>query len=481
MNCSSILLLARHSWKNAFQSRALYGILLVLLCVAGYAAYSGWKAYTQQNGMREHYQRVARARWEDNPDKHPHRMAHFGTFAFRLKHPLSLFDVGLESFTGNAVFLEAHKQNTINFSEASFSTGLLRFGEISLAMLLQILLPLVIVFLGFSIVSADRENGTLNILLTQGARPRDILIGRSLGLFGLASLVMVPAVILTVVLLVFVGAPFNADLVARLVTLTFVYCVFIAAVCMATVSVSAGSASSKEALMTLLGVWLLSAVLLPRTSQALGSYFFPAPAKVAFDAAVEADVLKQGDSHNPDDPHYKHLRDSVLRVHAVDSVEHLPFNYSGFVMREGERISAQIYQQHLHALTRLYDKQNSLTTATALVNPFTAIRQLSMALAGTDAAAYKVFQGDAEAYRYRLAQKMNALQMALISNRKPGPTEKPLAISHDHWKDVPDFTPQPVSFGTSLRGAGFAALALLLWGAVACWWLVRMAKTLKTV
>lgn len=78
MNRTIILLLARQSWKNTFYTRALYSVLVVLFFVMGYAAYSGWKTYTQQNSMREHYQQVARARWEDNPDKHPHRMAHFG-------------------------------------------------------------------------------------------------------------------------------------------------------------------------------------------------------------------------------------------------------------------------------------------------------------------------------------------------------------------------------------------------------------------
>lgn len=481
MNRSIVVLLARQSWKNAFHSRAIYGVLVVLFLMIGYAAYSGWKMYTVQNEMRAHYQRVARERWENNPDKHPHRMAHFGSFAFRIKHPLSLFDFGLESFTGNAVYLEAHKQNTINFSEASMSTGLLRFGEISLAMLLQMVVPLIIVFLGFGAVAVDRENGTLKILLTQGARGREILTGRSLGLFAVAMVVVVPAFFCAVLLLIASGVSVDLDLVGRLAGIALVYFLFNAIVCVITVAVSAGSQSSKAALMKLLGVWLLLAVLLPRTSQALGSYFFPAPSRVAFETAIEEDVLKQGDSHNPDDPHYKHLRDSVLRVHAVDSVGHLPFNYSGFVMREGERISARIYQQHLQALTRLYDKQNSLTTAAALVNPFTAIRNLSMALSGTDVESYKLFQGEAEAYRYTMAQEMNALQMALISNRKPGPQDKPLAISHDHWKELPDFKPQGIAIGASLRGAWFSAMALLLWSVGCCWWVGRLSKTLKAI
>src|SRR5688500_20315168 len=115
------------------------------------------------------------------PDKHPHRIAYYGYIAFRAKHLLSIFDFGTESYTGNAVFLEAHKQNTVNFSEASFSTGLLRFGEISMAMLLQVILPLIIFFLGFVAVASERENGTLKVLLCQGAGWTEIVFATSLG------------------------------------------------------------------------------------------------------------------------------------------------------------------------------------------------------------------------------------------------------------------------------------------------------------
>lgn len=62
------------------------------------------------------------------------------------------------------MFLEAHRQNTINFSEASFSTGLIRFGEISVAMVLQTVLPLAIVFLGFGDEAQAIEGASLSPL-----------------------------------------------------------------------------------------------------------------------------------------------------------------------------------------------------------------------------------------------------------------------------------------------------------------------------
>ena len=140
-----------------------------------YAAFSGWENYTNQNETSEKYQHESREDWLKNPDKNPHRMAHYGNFAFRKSTSLSVFEFGMEPFFGNAIFLEAHKQNTANFSEAGFSNSMLRFGEISIAMVLQILLPLLIFFLGFNAVAAERENGTLKLLLSQGISWKQLL------------------------------------------------------------------------------------------------------------------------------------------------------------------------------------------------------------------------------------------------------------------------------------------------------------------
>ena len=351
MQRSIVLLIAQQYWISTFKSRAMYPMIALTALMLGYAAYSGWKSYTTHNHIRTHYQQVARQSWENNPDKHPHRMAHFGSFAFRLKHPLSMVDFGLESFTGNAVFLEAHQQNTVNFSEASFSTGLLRFGEISMAMLLQVILPLIIVFLGFASVAAERENGTLKIILSQGVGWKELLLGKSLGLLALTLLFFLPVALVALLLLSMTdGGLLTGDGWLRYGGMILSYLLFFQVICFVTVLVSAFSTSSKDALIKLLTLWLLLVIVLPRTTQALGNYFYPSPSKIEFQAAVEEELIEKGDSHNPDDPHFAALKDSLLLAYQVDSVEQLPFNYSGLVMREGERMSAQVYEQHQHEL-----------------------------------------------------------------------------------------------------------------------------------
>ena len=181
-----LLLLAHQVIKTAFTNKAVLLLMGLVAALLVYATVSGVMTYQEQTETRVQFQKEVREHWEEAPDKHPHRMAHYGYIAFRAKHPLSIFDFGVESYTGNAVFLEAHKQNSVNFSEASFSTGLLRFGEMSTAAVLQVLVPLVIFFLGFGLIAADRENGTLKLLLSQGASWAEIIAGRSLGLMGIA-------------------------------------------------------------------------------------------------------------------------------------------------------------------------------------------------------------------------------------------------------------------------------------------------------
>ncbi|GGF36828.1 ABC transporter permease [Echinicola rosea] len=477
-----IILVARQFWTTAFRSRAIYPLLLIVVMLLGFSGVTGWENYKEQNEIRQHYQQKARESWESNPDKHPHRMAHFGTFAFRLKYPLSMFDGGIENFTGNAVFLEAHKQNMVNFSEASLSTGLLRFGELTLAMVLQTVFPLLLFFLGFASVSAERESGTLKIMLIQGAKFREILVGKTLGLWLVALVCLLPVLLMLGYFLVGQEAADPGDVWTRFAVLSLVYMLFFMVLSIITVVVSATSHKSKNALIKLLAIWLVFVVLMPRTSQALGNYLFPSPSKVAFESAIEDEVVQKGDSHNPDDPYFKALKDSVLAAHQVDSIEDLPFNYGGFVMGVGERTSSAIYNNHQEALLEKYGLQNTLTEWAALINPYVAIKQLSMALSGTDFSTYLDFQEQAERYRYDLAQKMNELQMEHISPKKAQGSEgKEHVVEHEEWSLVPDFEQRFLSFTKVIENAWLSLLSLLGWGVIAVWGIFYMSNKVTAV
>ena len=459
----------------------LYLIIIFNLLLFA-ALYAEFEVRSHDHHQVEKYSKDVRQRWENNPDKHPHRMAHYGYLVFREKHPLGFFDPGIHNFLGNVVFLEAHQQNTINSSEASYSSGLLRFGYLSAAMILQILAPLLIFFWGFNLVSHNRENGTLKIIFTQGISWKQLLWGNTLGLYGLALMIFVPAVIFSLLLaLLHDPAIVTAQFMGRYGLLVLTYSLYFLLIAMLAVYISARSKSSRSALITLLGVWLLFNLILPKVATVYGQTQYPAPSKIVFGTKVEEELLKLGDSHNPDDPHYQYLKDSVLAVYKVKSTNELPFNYSGFVMKEGEKLSAQAYNKHYDGLLKIYKRQNNIFRFTAIVNPMVAVKQVSMALAGSDYTTYDDFRAQTEAYRYKLAQTMNNLQIKFISNVRGKRIQgKPDILSKSHWSQFPDFNYRFLSFSQSLAQEYFSLIALLVW-LLGLGLLVNYSKNLKVI
>ena len=113
---------------------AIMILLLLTAMMAGYQKYSAAVRIQQaaQGGSNE--------QWLDQGDKNPHSAAHYGNYAFKPAGPLSYFDNGISNFTGTAVFMEAHRQNFAIGRPASDQSSIARFGDLSGAMILQLLL-----------------------------------------------------------------------------------------------------------------------------------------------------------------------------------------------------------------------------------------------------------------------------------------------------------------------------------------------------
>ena len=479
MKYKTVLLIAKQFFKRTFNSKGLLVLLAVFNSLIAYVTIDGWCAFETNHHIIEHHQNTARKSWEENPDKHPHRMAHFGTFAFRLQHPLSIFDSGIESYTGNAIFLEAHKQNTANFSEASLSTGLIRFGDLNIAMLLQLVLPLIIFFMGYATITADKENGTLKIYHAQGADMDLILLGKIAGLFFVSALFFIPAILALWSISMVDVTIINSSLISRILLLTIVYVLFYLILCCITVLISAKSVTSNRALLSLLGGWLLFFIIIPKTSQVVGNSVYPNISKIEFRAAVEEEVSKHGDSHNPNDPFFNRLRDSILKANNVTNVKDLPFNYSGFLMSKGEEQTAKIYNQEHKKLIATYRNQNSIAKGWVLLNPYVAIKNLSMSLSGTDFDTYLSFLHQTEAYRYRQSQYMNQLQMKYISNKAKTSEGKVHVVQKEYWKSAPKFRYSFISVATTIGSQLLALISLFSWLLVLLFVTVKLSNRFK--
>lgn len=481
MAISTLQLIIRKTRQDLMKGKQnlLITITVLLFCFLSIGV--GFTKYQDTSSQIGKYRKEVREQWEHRPAKHPHRMAHYGYLVFRMGHPLSIFDNGLDDYLGNVIFLEAHKQNSANLSEAGSSGILVRFGSFSSAFILQCLVPLIILFLGFGLIARERENATLKILSTQGASGRQIILGKVLGLWQFSLLFLLPVLPVVFIVAVVSEAVSWTDIIVRIFAILPAYVLYYFFISSLTVFISANSKTASSALVSLIGSWLILIIFLPKGIQFAAQNLFPTPSRIAFETMLEKDILKAGDSHNPDDPHFKKMKDSLLAHYKVNTTNQLPFNYSGFVMKEGERISSQIYIRHQKELEETYYNQQRFSDVSAFIDPMIAVRNFSMIASGTDYYSYTQFQKQAEEYRYKMAQKLNDLQIEKISNVKPEKGGPPAIVEGDNWKKFPDFKYQYSSFSKSFQEQWMSAVALLFWLMVCVFMIEIAGRNLKLI
>ncbi|MFP3833597.1 ABC transporter permease [Chryseobacterium sp. SIMBA_028] len=463
MAISNLQLIVRKTRQDLIKGKQNLLIIVIVFLFCMLSIGIGFTKYKDTFSKVKEYRTEVREHWEHRPDKHPHRMAHYGYLVFRIGHPLNIFDNGLDDYLGNVIFLEAHKQNTANLSEAGSSGILVRFGTFSSAFILQCIVPLIILFLGFGLIVQERENSTLKIMSVQGTSGRDILLGKILGLWQFSLFFLLPVFPVAFLAALISGTTTGADILTRVLILLPSYMMYYFFISTLTVVISAISKNTSGALISLIGFWLLFIIVLPKGIQFAAQNLYPTPSRIAFETQLEKDILKSGDSHNPDDPHFKNIKDSLLAHYKVKTTDQLPFNYSGFVMKEGEKISSQVYTRHLNELQDIYNRQQNLSDLSGFINPTMAIKNFSMISTGTDFFSYTQFQKQAEDYRYQMAQYLNNLQIEYISNTTPEKGGPPAVINKDNWKKFPDFNYQYTSVVESFKAQWISAAALIIW------------------
>lgn len=404
-----LLRIVTDEWRLLIRNRVARVMTVIALMVTALATLTAWQRQHVIDAERAHYQQEADERFEHQPDRHPHRVVHYGHFVFRPLGPLAAFDPGIEPLVGHMMFLEGHRQNSANFADARQSSLLVRFGEFTPAFVVQTLAPLLLIFVGFAAVTREREGGTLRLALSQAVPAKSLLAGKWLALAGVGLIATAPAFL---VLLSLAAEPALRLPAAVMITGYLLYLVVWAGI---VVLVSAFVDKGRSALLGLITLWAVLVIVLPRGLPEIASVVTRLPTQVETDIAIHRDVAAIGDSHNPDDPYFANFRARVLKEYGVDRVEDLPVNYRGLVAVEGERITAELFDEYAERTFGVLEQQNTWIDRAGAVSPLLAIRRLSMAAAQTDLAAYRTFLQQAEAYRYRLVQALNQMQAELLS------------------------------------------------------------------
>lgn len=453
-------------WRAMLRNRvalAAAGLMLALTLVAILVSHERVGAV---NAERARLQASADAQWHGQPDRHPHRVVHYGHYVFRPLSPLAFFDFGVDPFTGHTLFLEGHRQNSANFSEAGQSSMLLRFGQLTPAFVLQVLTPLLIVFLAFGSVARERERGQLRLQLSQGTGGGALLAGKLAAHAGIAMLLGAPALIALTAI-----AAIHQAVAAEALAMLAGYALYLLLWAVGAVLVSALLPRARDALLALVAVWIVSVILLPRIMPDLAMREIERPTRIETDAAIRQRMKALGDSHDPGDPYFSRFRQQVLAKYGVSRIEELPVNYGGLVMQEGERLTSALFDEFMRADYERQVAQSGTVYRAALLSPVIALRRMSTALAGTNLDSHTRFLFEGEKYRYGFVQALNRLHATAIGHEN----DRDQRVAKHHWDETPRFAYPPAPFADVAARHAWPAFALL------AGWLLALAVAARVI
>jgi ABC-2 type transport system permease protein len=415
---------------------------------------------------RLHQQGQAEAAFLAQPDRHPHRMVHYGHYVFRTPAPLAVFDPGLDPVTGQSLFLEGHRQNTAMFAGSAASADLGALSVLNPAMVYQLLAPLLLILLGHGLLVREREAGTLATLLAQGLRPRVLLAGKALALAGVVGVLLLPLAAGTAVAVVWGEQPPAA------LALLLAYALY--GLLWAGLSLLASTLLRRRTavLAVLASAWIALTLVLPALAASVAAARAPMPGQLETDLAMRADLRQLGDGHNANDPAFAQLRADLLQRHGVVRVEDLPVNLRGLVAEYGERKLTDTLNAWAARRMAGEQRQAEALAQQGWASPLLAVAGASRALAGTDLAHHHRFLRAAEALRYDFVQGLNrvhAQQLAYaddIRRSSDAEAERRTRVAASNWQLLQAFRFEPDAAGARLARAAEPLAMLLTWCAV---------------
>lgn len=460
---SRLFTIAQAEWQLWLRSRlALVTLLIFALLLTSTSVLTALRM-SEAHQERTQQQTAAEEYFLSQPDRHPHRMVHYGHYVFRVPPPLAMFDPGVDSVTGQSMFLEGHHQNTAMFADARASAELGGFENLTTALVYQLFLPLLLIAIGHGLIIREREENTLVPLLAQGVTGIQLYAAKWIALAGLSLALLLPLGIMCAVAFLRGAAPLaSAGIIGLYALYLLVWCSFI-------LLVSSFARSRSLALGLLALFWLGTALIVPRIAVESASGAIPVPGKIETDLNMQAELREVGDGHNAGAPEYRQLQANLLAQYDVIRLEDLPVNFRGVVAQAAEADLTEVMNRHAEERMALEADQARVAASFGWLSPVMALAAGSRVLAGTDLATHHRFLREAEEVRFDFIQGLNrvhAEQLDYIDdiNRSvDAESERRARMSAENWNVLDEFSFQPAAADERLTRAGAPLAMLFAW------------------
>jgi ABC-2 type transport system permease protein len=429
------------------------GIIVLMLTVAAATAVERYRDIAAERGAA---QALVEEQWQSQGEKNPHAAAHYGIYAFKPVTPLAFFDTGVSNYLGVSIWLEAHKRNRAVAPPAQDMTAMLRFGELTAAFTLQVLLPLFVILMAFPAFAGEREDGTLRQVLSTGVTAGQLFLGKGLGILAAVALLVLPLFALGLVALLFTAPAMIPQATLLLLTYSLYALVFLAL----TLAVSARARSAQAVLVIMVALWAVFTFAIPRVAADASALLYPIPTDAEFQALVDADLANGLDGVSPAAA-IRARQEQTLKLYKKDRIDELPINFQGVIFSLQEELGARVFDRHFADLDAKLDRQLDIHEALGLLSPRLPVQAISMELSGSSLRHHQAFARAAEDFRLGMIEVMNR---DLTFNSRPG--EASYRAGPELWAQVGSFSWAGLPLSASLTVLGPSFITLLLWLAV---------------
>lgn len=476
---SSALIIAAEEWRYWLRSRLVLSVVALFVIILISVSLLTALRMHNESAERGHHQDEAEQTFLSQPDRHPHRMVHYGHYIFRTPSPMSLFDPGLDSVTGRSMFLEGHRQNSATFSESAASADLGGLSFLNPAMIYQIFAPLMIILIGHSAVIRERETKALATLLAQGVGGGVLIAGKAIALLLFILLLLVPLVVSATFSL---NRGENALAVAALIGIYFLYLSIWAVL---TLFVSSWMYKRSAVIATLAAFWLAVTLVLPSIAVSVALRVAPLMGKIETELAMSTDARNLSDGHSVSHSYLKELQTDLFEQYGVDKVEDLGVNILGIVSQNAEKDLTETLNIYADKRMVAELRQANLVANHGWLTPTLAVAGASRALSGTDLEHFHLFLRQAEILRYEFVQGLNqvhAEQLAYsddINRNRDEASYNRTRMDADNWQLLGEFHFETASASDRVASAGMPIMMLVVWMTLLSSSLVWVAGRLK--
>lgn len=470
----------------------LFAVSTVLIV---FSLYTGSGAYVAARSEYQSTQQLSRRELENR--RSYQEVSQFGVKVARPPSPLSALAGGVSSALGRSARVRPEQQPEFAPAPLAETPVLAVLGQLDFSVVARVFLSLFVLLLTYNAVAGEKESGTLKAVLANPVPRAQLLLGKTLGLFGtLLAAIAIPAVLGLLIMIVGFKIELAAGDWARLLTMGAATGLYLLALFATGLLVSTLTGRSSVAFLALLLIWVAVVEVIPKASPMLASQVRPAPSyaslqsdrdrlqaefQAGFFRTMSAAFSQSGAMNVSSE------EDAMRRQASIDSI-----------VNRGRDSLTQDLQAKSARLEESYRNQQDGMTRLALLisrfSPAAAMSHSAEVMAGTDFEVHRRWRDDLLGYRSSLEQflRSKGVQFGgfrMVVRRETsgpgrgnqstdirigGPTTEDARLDVDA---MPSFGSRPESFVSALGRAAPDLLLMGLWSAAAL--LLAFAKFMR--